>query len=128
MNLTGSPTDTEGGTIPPGSIVIRRGPDADGHGEVHSAREKEIELPDPLIKILSLMRRQNKNAGPDSLVFVTGEGDPIYPNDIRLLRIKRIGRELDVPWLSWQVLRRAHEALLCDLRSKLAADLVLGGR
>jgi hypothetical protein len=45
-----------------------------------------------------------------------------------MLRLNPIGRELEMPWLSWQVLKRAHDELLSELRIKLSQDLVLSTR
>ncbi len=33
-----------------------------------------------------------------------------------------------MPWLSWQVLKRAHDALLSELRVQLSNDLVLSAQ
>jgi hypothetical protein len=37
------------------------------------------------------------------------QGNPIPPAKVHLQTLKSIGEELDLPWLSWQVLKRSHK-------------------
>lgn len=123
VNQTGAPIRRGGVTISPHSIVIRKQWHMDGIGDVHMSRAREFRLPKPLINAIARLKRSSPAATPDDFVFVNHEGTPIRPADIRKLRLKHIGRSLDIPWLSWQVFRHAHEALLDDLRIKLASHL-----
>jgi hypothetical protein len=74
------------------------------------------------------LRRSGKVADPNSFVIATREGSPIRPASVRMLKLKPIGRKLDMPWLSWQVLKRAHDALLSELRVQLSEELVQSAR
>jgi len=96
--------------------------------DVNIGRVRMVVVPDPLIRTLVRLKRSRRIADPDCLVMTTEEGDPIEPANALMLRLKRVGRELKMPWLSWQVLKRAHDTLLLELRLQLDDDLVLSAR
>jgi integrase len=128
LNLTGSTIYSDGKLIPPRSILVSRQWNAMGVVEANSNRIREVSVPDPLIQALMRLRRRHGIADPNSFVIATRDGNPIRPSSVGTLRLKPIGRELEMPWLSWQVLKRAHEALLSELRVQLSDDLVLSTR
>lgn len=125
VNLTGMPVRSEGSTISPRSVVIRKQWHANGTATAQTARECELKLPKLLVEALFQLKRSRYVDDPNGLVFSTREGIPIRSLDVCNHELKRIGRELDIPWLSWQVLRRAHDTFLSDLRFKLASALAL---
>lgn len=126
-NLTAVSIHTDGQLIPPRSISIRKKWSVDRIVDVSALRRREIALPEPLIEELIKLKHRNSTA-PNSFVISTQDGTPIRPANLRMVRLKPIGMELDMPWLSWQVLRCAHEALLSELRDQLTRDLVAGAR
>jgi integrase len=123
VNLTRSLIYAEGKCLPPRSVIVIRQWDASGLVDVNAKRIRHVIIPEPLIRVL-LRLRQRRKADPDCFVVATREEDPVSPTNLRELRLKPIGRKLDMPWLSWQVLKRAHEELLSELRIKLSDDLV----
>jgi integrase len=128
VNLTGSTIYADGKLIPPRSILVSRQWNAVGVVEANSNRVRQVMIPDPLIQALIKLRRRHGSANPNSFVIANREGNPIRPSSVGTLRLKPIGRELEMPWLSWQVLKRAHDALLSELRVQLSDDLVLSIR
>ena len=97
--------------------------------EANSNRIRQVTVPDPLIQALIRLETPSRDRRhPNSFVVATREGNPIRPSSVGTLRLKPIGRELAMPWLSWQVLKRAHEALLSELRVQLSDVLVLSTR
>ncbi len=128
VNLTGSTIYSDGKLIPPRSILVSRQWNAAGVVEASSNRIRQVTVPDPLIQALMRLRRRHGIADPNSFVVATREGNPIRPSSVGTLRLKPIGRELAMPWLSWQVLKRAHDALLSELRVQLSDVLVLSIR
>jgi hypothetical protein len=47
------------------------------------------------------------------------------PADTLIICLKPIGQRLGMPWISWQILRRAHQSLLSERRTRLTNELVL---
>jgi integrase len=128
VNLTWSTTYIEGKLIPPSSIIVRKQWNASGLVDATSNRVRLVRVPEPLIDALMRLRRRRRIADPNCFVIATREGSPIRPASLRMLRLKPIGQKLEMPWLSWQVLKRAHEALLSELRDQLSEALVLSAR
>ena len=128
VNLTRASIRSDGDLVPPGTIIVRKHWSGAGVMDVSIERVRIVAVPDPLIRALVRLKRSRTIADPDCLVITTQEGDPIEPTRARMLRLKPIGRELQMPWLSWRVLKRAHDALLLELRFQLTDDLVLCAR
>ena len=128
VNLTCAPMRIDGGMIPPRSLAVRKQWSAMGVIDINTLRGRVIVLPDPLIQALMRLKRHRNVTDPNEYVTATEDGDPLRPASIRMLRLKPIGRALNMPWLSWQVLKRAHDALLSELRSQLTYDLVLSAQ
>jgi integrase len=128
VNLTQTSIRSGGDLVPPGTIIVRKQWSKADAMDVGYERVRMVAVPDSLIRELLRLKRSRTVAGPDCLVITTREGDPIEPDKARALRLKPIGRQLQMPWLSWRVLKRAHDALLLELRFQLADDLVLSAR
>jgi hypothetical protein len=124
VNLTRSSIFTEGKLLPPKSILFMRQWDASGLVDVDTKRVKTVIVPDPLVNLLLNLRRHRTIADRDGFLMANHGGEPIRPSSVLLQRLKPIGRTLDMPWLSWQVLKRGHEGLLSELRVILTSDLV----
>jgi integrase len=125
VNLTTAKMLVDGQSIPPRSIIVKK---QWGVGEVVNVnvnRVRTVAVAEPLIHALKRLRRDRRTGDPNCFVIATWEGRPISPVNLRMVRLKQIGRRLDMPWLSWQVLKRTHGALLSELRIKLSEDLVL---
>jgi integrase len=128
VNLSRSSVYVEGELLSARSLAVIRQWNARGLAEVSATRARHVLVPEPLVQSLLRLRRHRRIADENSFVIATPEGDPISPTSVRMLRLNPIGRELEMPWLSWQVLKRAHEELLSELRIKLSQDLVLSTR
>jgi integrase len=128
VNLTGSAIYAEEKLIPPGSILVKKQWNATGIVDANANRVRQVIVPEPLIHALMRLRRRRKVSDQNRFVIATREGNPIRPASVRMLKLKPIGRKLDMPWLSWQVLKRAHDALLTELRVQLSEELVLSAR
>lgn len=128
INLSAETLVIDGELIPPGTIVVRRHWNGAGVMDVSSDRARVVAIPDPLVRALVRLKRNRGVADYNGFVIATREGDPVQPATARMRGLKRIGRELQMPWLSWQVLKRAHDSLLTELRQQLADDLVLCAR
>lgn len=124
VNLTRSSTFTEGRLLPPRSILLMRQWDASGLVDVDTKRVRTVLVPEPLVNLLLNLRRHRTVADRNGFLMADQDGEPIRPTSIRMRRLKPIGRTLEMPWLSWQVLKRGHEELLSELRISLTNDLV----
>jgi integrase len=128
VNLSRSSIYVEGELLSARSLGVMRQWNARGLADVSATRVRHVLVPEPLVQTLLRLRRHRRIADENSFVIASPEGEPISPTSVRLLRLNPIGRELEMPWLSWQVLKRAHEELLSELRIKLSQDLVLSTR
>jgi integrase len=111
--------------IPPRCILVKRRMSQAGLVDVNPNRVRAVEVPEPLFRRLLILRQEQRRSDPDCFVISSGSDAPL---STRMLRLKPIGQTLGMPWLSWQVLKRAHEALLSELRIQLSHDLVLSAR
>lgn len=125
LNLGATTVFTDGELIPPRSIVVKKQLTPGGVVDIVGNRCRKIVVPEPLIHSLKALRKTRSITDPDWFVVGTRDGQPV---NIRMLRLKPIRQQLGMPWLSWQVLKRAHEALLLELRVQLSDDLVLSTR
>ena len=109
-------------SIPPSSMIIRKRWSPDGIVDVNGLRRRTVLLAKPLLTELMKLRRRRHVTDPDSLVIAAQTGAPLRLSNVRKLRVKQIRPEMEMPWLSWQVLKRAH------LSMELTDELVLSAR
>jgi integrase len=128
VNLTSRTLYSEGDFVAPRSILVKYQWSATGLADVSVNRVRRVEIPDPVFRLLLSLKRARKRAGPDCFVLASRSGNPICPASIRMSKLKPIGRRLGMPWLSWQVLKRAHDSLLRELRIQLNDELVISLR
>ena len=128
VNLSDSARHIDGDVIPARSIAVRTSWNRAGLGDVKRGwRNRIIEVQEPLFSHLRDLSRREAEINKNEVVLVSETGDPIPPTSIHMARLKPIGRKLGLPWLSWQVLRRAHTSLLGEFRTDLA-DQILSNR
>ena len=124
VNLTRSSIFTEGRLLPPNSILLVRQWSVSGLVDVEVKRVRTVIIPRPLVDLLLNLKRHRTIADRNGFLIADHEAEPISPSSIRIRRLRPIGRRLDMPWLSWQVLKRGHDELLSELRINLTNDLV----
>ena len=66
-------------------------------------------IPDLMLPYLSALSRRGRFAAPDDFVLVSEAGTPVNETNIASRRLKAVGQELDMPWLSWHVFRRTRK-------------------
>ena len=124
INLSAVPIMCEGEIIPPRCIMVRREFTPTDLGLPTTPRSKTVEIPDALFHRLLRTKRIQQHTRPEASALGlrdTAAGPEIAVGRARLLRV---GRELGIPWLSWQVLKRGHQALLAEMRNQLSCSLV----
>ena len=124
INLERITKDCEGEAVPPGCILLKRHWYPDGIVDLHVNRIRLIEIPHPLSITFLRWKQKAGSPEPDAFVLATSTGAPIRPSTLCTVRLKMIGRQIAAPWLSWHVVRRAHDAILSELRIQLSYDLL----
>ena len=61
----------------------------------------------------------------DDFVLMSNAGTPINQMNVAARRLKSIGRELQMPWLSWQVFRRTHTALVREFGMQFLRQMAM---
>lgn len=112
VNLTEAWSNTNGELIPPRTIAVRKRWYCGELGDVSKeSRNRELPIPEPLLPILLGLSHRANFTGPDDFVLVSRAGTPIDEKGVAVRRLKRIGKSLQMPWLSWHVFRRTHTTL-----------------
>lgn len=115
VNLTESWCDTGGEPIPPMSIAVRtqwsRG---EMSGVQHRSRSRNLRIPAPLLPTLLGLRARGAFTASDDFVITSATGAAVSESKVAARRLQPIGKELDMPWLRWQVFRRTHAALVLE--------------
>jgi integrase len=125
VNLTRAEVERDLYSIPPRSILVRQQWNARGLVEIRAGRSRCVQIPDALADVLSILKSQQTNSDPDVFVLTSELGSPISSATARDTVLKPIGRRLNMPWLSWQVIKRTQVSLMMELRTQLSHDLVL---
>jgi hypothetical protein len=73
--------------------------------------------------MLSGLRARAKFSGPDDFVFASRSGRPVSQDNLGTRKLKALGLELCIPWLSWNVFRRTSQRLHAELGNRLFSEL-----
>jgi hypothetical protein len=120
VNLGDSERLVDGVLIPARTLVVRTSWNRPGlEGSQLVGRNRNIEIREPLFSTLRELKRQNPNPTGDGLVMTTNKRGPILPSSIRMCHLKQVGKALGLPWLTWQVLRRARLSFAGELVAQL---------
>jgi hypothetical protein len=122
VNLTEHHLSREGQSIPPRSIVVRNQWYRGELCPVPAGRRKSIPIPQLLYSVLHTLSR-TKSSGWNDFVLSTKSGRPINQINLAARRLKHIGRELEMPWISWQVLRRTRGVLAYEFGTQIQHEL-----
>jgi site-specific recombinase XerC len=124
VNLSEQAVMIDGECISSKTIAVRkrwyRSQLSDVNGK---SRQKNLPIPSSLLPLLLEFKHRRSFTGPDDFVFVTRTGSPISAKHLAARRLKSVGRELQMPWLSWQVFHRTRTALLNELRKQVHEHL-----
>lgn len=108
VNLTDSVRNSDGEPIPPRSISVRKQWYRGELGTVKKSRMRDLAIAKPLLPVLTKLSRRTRFTGPEDYVLASRVGTPVNQINSMTRRLKPIGKELQMPWLSWHVFRRAH--------------------
>jgi len=127
VNLTDAAVYSEGEVIPSQHVLVKRQWNQTQIADLPPNRVRKVPIPDPLQRRLIRLSRIRQQFDPETFVLTVGAGRPLTPAGIRT-RLGPVGRQLGLPWLSWPVLKRAHQTLLSELRIQLSDELMLSVR
>ena len=122
VNLTEHHLSREGQSIPPRSILVRNQWYRGELCGVPAGRRKSLPIPQLLFTVLHTLSR-TKSSGWNDFVLSTKSGRPINQINLAARRLKHIGRELEMPWISWQVLRRTRAVLAYEFGTQIQHEL-----
>jgi hypothetical protein len=80
--------------------------------DVAKKRETSYRILSPLLPVLRRLMARGEFTQPDDFVLVSRVGSPINPSNVLTRKLKPLGKEMKMPWLSWQHLRRLHRGFL----------------
>ena len=109
VNLSEASAGSNGQTVAPRTISIRKQWYRGALSEVQRVRARDLPIPGALVPVLLKLSRRPRFTEPGDFVFVSLAGTPVNETNIASRRLKIIGEQLHMPWLSWQVFRRTHK-------------------
>ena len=116
VNLTEAWCNTGREPIPPRTIAVRKQWCLGELSDVErGGRHRNLPIPEPLLPILLELSHRPRFTGPDDFVLVSKAGTPINATNLAARRLKPIGKDLQMPWLSWHVFHRTHTTLTYEL-------------
>ncbi len=123
VNLASSAAYIEGEFLSSKSIRVEKQWSAGELMDLGRDKARNVLIPESLRDHLKKMRPTKKVIDQNDFVISTPDGRPISPSNILLHGLKPIGCKLDMPWLSWQVLKRAQKAFMLEITMKYYGDL-----
>jgi integrase len=118
VNLTDHFLTREGVPIPPRSIAVRNQWYRGELSEVPASRRKDLPIRSTLLFKVLRQLSQSRSGGWHDFVLTTKSGRPINQINLAARRLKRIGNQLGMPWISWQVLRRTRRSLYYEFEAR----------
>ena len=111
VNLTGMRVDSHDESIPPLTIAVKNRLYRGELANAKDTRRRMIHIPETLLPMLLLLHCSTRYCEPDDFVLTSRSGAAINVTNITARRLGVIGKKLEIPELTWQLLRRAQSAL-----------------
>jgi integrase len=106
VSLTDQLVLADGQNLPGYSVAIRQNFYRKEFGTTKSpARNRILPLPMAIVEALTAVRTRSQFSAPDDLVFCEAKGVAIS-YDVMLRKLKKAGKQVGIPWISWHDLRR----------------------
>ncbi len=109
LNVSSVEYEATGNPIPPLTIAVRKQWYRGELNSVKIGRTRNVAIPEGMVPILTMLSRRGKFTKPDDFVLVSEAGTPVNETNIASRRLKTVGQELGMPWLSWHVFRRTRK-------------------
>jgi integrase len=115
VNLTDvEVSNSNGEAIPPRALLVREEWMRGQLGAVSKRRVGTLRIPKPLLPILVRLNRNPRFAGQSDFVLTSRSGSPVNQTNVLTRRLKPIGLEMNIPGLSWHMVRRIHKELVTE--------------
>jgi integrase len=119
VNLSDSVHELDGELIAPLTIAVRKQWYRGELNSVKVGRTRNVPISDLVHPVLSALSRRSRFTRPDDFVLASEAGTPINETNIASRRLKAVGQELNMPWLSWHVFRRTRKDYLVQFGPQL---------
>jgi hypothetical protein len=116
--------NADGEAIEPRTILIREEWMRGQLGSVSRRRVGSVQIPRPLLPVLLRLSRNPKTTGISDFVLTSRSGSPVNQTNLLTRRLKPIGRELNIPGLSWHMVRRIHKELITEFGAKFQDQMM----
>lgn len=111
INLTSAATRSRGQVVPSRHALVRAVQNDIPKGGSFSGDARLEKLSDVLLVRLEELRWMRPHRFADAFVLARADGSHFTP-DALSERLNCIGRELQMPWLSWDILQQGHHLLI----------------
>lgn len=126
LNLDDFERCADGHSIPARTVLVKSWWNRGGLGDSRTChKNKIIEICEPLLSALHEVRKGNPMPDAEDCVLVSADGNRIIPANFRVGEMKRVGKALGMPSLSWQDLRRTHQAFQAQSLSQRSLSIPL---
>ncbi len=112
VNLTAARAEFDGEVVAPRTIAVRKQWYRGELNSVKIGRTRDLPIGRLVFPMLLGLSHRARYTKPDDFVLVSEAGTPVNETNIASRRLKAIGQELDMPWLSWHVFRRTRKDYL----------------
>lgn len=112
VNLSALDQEVNGETIRPRTIAVRKQWYRGELNSVKIGRTRDVSIPDLIYPVLTTLSQRARFTDREDFVLVSEAGTPVNETNIASRRLKSVGQELGMPWLSWHVFRRTRKDYL----------------
>jgi integrase len=112
VNLGTADVELNGEVIGPRTISVRKQWYRGELASVKIGRTRNLAIPELLYPVLCGLGRRPRYTRPDDFVLVSEIGTPVNETNIASRRLRPVGKQLSMPWLSWHVFRRTRKEYL----------------
>lgn len=112
VNLSAARVEIEGEVLAPRTVAVRKQWYRGELNSVKIGRTRDLPVGRLVFPVLLGLSRRARYTKADDFVLVSEAGTPVNETNIASRRLKAIGQELNMPWLSWHVFRRTRKDYL----------------
>jgi integrase len=109
VNPSPLPQGVNGEALRPRTIAVRKQWYRGELNSVKIGRTRDVPIPDLIYPVLTTLSQRARFTGREDFVLVSEAGTPVNETNIASRRLKSVGQELGMPWLSWHVFRRTRK-------------------
>jgi len=112
VNLSAFDQEVNGERLPSRTIAVRKQWYRGELNSVKIGRTRNVPIPELIFPVLTGLSQRGRFNRVEDFVLVSEAGTPVNETNIASRRLKGVGQELGMPWLSWHVFRRTRKDYL----------------